>query len=530
MRTLFSLVCLILATLPASAANFPYIRLNGKTNTISDNGTALTRDGVPIGAGGSSLWTTNTFPSISGTPFLTPSSSNGVMTTDQDIVINTTAQPGAPYEQATFRFTDPLFSLHPLTSHFFGSSNTVHAMETVGFGLGGVFLDTTGTNTANANGAVVTWQATDQNTNVVPNTAIFAFHGNNVTDALSALTNEVIFMVDNDWAGIYGITPIISVANRSGAANLGWGAFGVNIAVPESTFEVISYETNRVASLIQGATDQVADLQQWRDSSSNIVASVSKSGAISANSITSTGENQLYRGNSDGVSIGNSAGALVGTNNDVNVGFFAGYQATNSGFATRVGRHAGYDAYSAPSATFIGHAAGQYAHGADSTVAVGYLAGRYNETSDHATFLGPSAGQFATNAQGAVMVGYSAGENSATGDHSVLIGANAGQNSTVNPNSVMIGRWAGLNAANASQSVYIGAFAAENFSRHHSLVIDSQTGYAETGTNALIYGEFDNRTLYLNAQVHMTNIYMGTNILSFNGTNLTWNGTAITVP
>jgi len=43
----------------ANAASFPYIKLNGKTNIFSDNGTALTYNGKPIGGGGSgtSPWT-----------------------------------------------------------------------------------------------------------------------------------------------------------------------------------------------------------------------------------------------------------------------------------------------------------------------------------------------------------------------------------------------------------------------------------------------------------------------------------------
>lgn len=51
MRTFFTLAFIFIAALPASAANFPYIRLNGKTNIISDNGTNLTYNGSGIGGG-----------------------------------------------------------------------------------------------------------------------------------------------------------------------------------------------------------------------------------------------------------------------------------------------------------------------------------------------------------------------------------------------------------------------------------------------------------------------------------------------
>lgn len=45
LRLLFAL---LLATSTASAANFPYIRLNAQTNRLSDNGTALTWNGEPV--------------------------------------------------------------------------------------------------------------------------------------------------------------------------------------------------------------------------------------------------------------------------------------------------------------------------------------------------------------------------------------------------------------------------------------------------------------------------------------------------
>src|SRR5262249_9131563 len=52
----------LLVALAATIVNysdFPAIRLGGTTNQVSDNGTALTRNGIPIGGGGDSLWATN---------------------------------------------------------------------------------------------------------------------------------------------------------------------------------------------------------------------------------------------------------------------------------------------------------------------------------------------------------------------------------------------------------------------------------------------------------------------------------------
>lgn len=66
MRTLFTLAALALSLAGANAANFPFIRLNGKTNIVSDNGTNLTYNGTAVG---SSPWTnspTGTASLVSG--------------------------------------------------------------------------------------------------------------------------------------------------------------------------------------------------------------------------------------------------------------------------------------------------------------------------------------------------------------------------------------------------------------------------------------------------------------------------------
>lgn len=76
MRIIFILAALALSLAVANAANFPFIRLNGKTNQISDSGTALTRDGVPIGSGGSSQWTSLSGTAVNGNEIVGLSSTN----------------------------------------------------------------------------------------------------------------------------------------------------------------------------------------------------------------------------------------------------------------------------------------------------------------------------------------------------------------------------------------------------------------------------------------------------------------------
>jgi len=51
MKSLLTALCLFV-TVSAFGANFPYIRLNNQTNRISDNGSAMTFNGVAVGSGG----------------------------------------------------------------------------------------------------------------------------------------------------------------------------------------------------------------------------------------------------------------------------------------------------------------------------------------------------------------------------------------------------------------------------------------------------------------------------------------------
>lgn len=51
MKTLLASI-LLFVTFAVQGANFPYIRLNNKTNQISDNGSAMTFNGVAVGTGG----------------------------------------------------------------------------------------------------------------------------------------------------------------------------------------------------------------------------------------------------------------------------------------------------------------------------------------------------------------------------------------------------------------------------------------------------------------------------------------------
>ncbi len=76
---------LMFVTFAAQAANFPYIRLNGTTNQISDNGTAMTRNGVAVGGGGFSGAVSNSV-AVSGLLAVGTGKTNGIAATAAHVV------------------------------------------------------------------------------------------------------------------------------------------------------------------------------------------------------------------------------------------------------------------------------------------------------------------------------------------------------------------------------------------------------------------------------------------------------------
>ncbi len=151
--------------------------------------------------------------------------------------------------------------------------------------------------------------------------------------------------------------------------------------------------------------------------------------------------------------------------------------------------------------------------GLNYVTAIGYNAGKYATNASEATFIGASAGSAATNAGSSVFVGYGAGADAVVGDASEFIGYLAGGNATNAEGSAFIGYAAGQKAIGAMRSVFIGNWCGQMLNRPDSLMIETAPIYGTNATGTgLIYGEFDTRTLVLNATNHVA-VPHGTKVL-----------------
>lgn len=134
----------------------------------------------------------------------------------------------------------------------------------------------------------------------------------------------------------------------------------------------------------------------------------------------------------------------------------------------------------------------------------GARAGAWATNAQYAVAIGQDALSGATNAGSTVAIGTSAGTDAIGGDASVFIGDASGSAATNAEASIFIGYTAGQKAQSANHSIFIGPWCGQLCDRAYSLgietAINDATNVAATAaTSMLIYGEFDNRKISLNA-------------------------------
>jgi hypothetical protein len=149
----------------------------------------------------------------------------------------------------------------------------------------------------------------------------------------------------------------------------------------------------------------------------------------------------------------------------------------------------------------IGYQAGNGTLVCKEAVFVGYQAGLLAKNCTDGVFVGDFAGYWATNCVNTVINGAAAGLLAMSSSNSVFVGFAAGQNATNCAFSTFLGMNAGWPSSGADHSVFIGYNAGTNTVRPNTLLIDT----AGQGTNALIYGEFDNKLIRINGVIEVTN-------------------------
>lgn len=140
------------------------------------------------------------------------------------------------------------------------------------------------------------------------------------------------------------------------------------------------------------------------------------------------------------------------------------------------------------------------------------------------TFLGFMSGNQTTSGRSNTLIGSSAGTLITTGIQNTLIGTFAGQNNNGEGNT-FIGHATGLSNQTGSRNVFIGYKAGNQETGSHRLYIANDNN---DSSNALIYGEFDNDNLSLNADVSVRDkLNLSTDGVEFSNNEIINKGTIL---
>lgn len=208
---------------------------------------------------------------------------------------------------------------------------------------------------------------------------------------------------------------------------------------------------------------------------------------IGTNAATSaTGERNVALGFESGIS-------LTSGFDNVLVGHRTGIALTTGKYNTLIGKNAGYSMVNQQLNTMVGFKAGFNCNGPNNTF-IGAWSG-YSVTSGIAnTFFGVNSGYSTTYGDWNSYFGNSTGYYN-KGDDNTFMGTRAGYTSTLSHRNIIMGTEAGFNLT-GNNNVYIGYRAGYNITGSNKLVIHN-----DSTSNALIYGEFDNRHLVFNSKV-----------------------------
>ena len=218
------------------------------------------------------------------------------------------------------------------------------------------------------------------------------------------------------------------------------------------------------------------------------------------------------------VMIGDSTGMNDTANARTIENTFIGHRAGSLNRANRnsfVGTRAGEHNIKGWENVFIGAWAGRWDSIGQCNTYVGADAGSHNKAGWGNTFLGYGTGMLATGGINNVFIGYCAGLNNVSGEWNAFLGYATGYNNTTGSENTFLGNMAGRHNFTGHNNTYIGQRAGRwNEAGSGNLFLGSDAGANEAGsgklylsnsdTNSpLVYGEFDNKLLKLNAETRV---------------------------
>jgi hypothetical protein len=237
---------------------------------------------------------------------------------------------------------------------------------------------------------------------------------------------------------------------------------------------------------------------------------------------------------STGIKIGNSTTTTVGDRSTA-----IGVNATaNTYDEISIGYNAGAKGSGNPSsAVYIGNNAGNggAGNGMGKRVGIGHTALGNNNGNSHVA-IGDQAGRFG-NGSGNVLIGRSAGYDMGGASQNVAIGQNAGNGSVGDGNitlgyysnggdgdyNIALGYRAGNMSMTGTNNVLIGYYAGNTFTNESNKLI-----ITNTGSKALITGDFANNTLDISGSVSASTYYGdGSNLTGIETDPFPYTGSAI---
>ena len=209
-----------------------------------------------------------------------------------------------------------------------------------------------------------------------------------------------------------------------------------------------------------------------------------------------TGQYNTYLGYKAGYS-----GVSASGSNNIFMGVEAGYSNTVGFDNVAIGNQAGWSNLDGTYNILIGSNAGNKNVTGDYNSMIGYKAGE-NTTANWNTMLGYQAGNMNTSGGSQVMIGYTAGQGN-TGSYNTMVGSVAGSLSGAGSFNTYIGLAAG-NEATGSNNVFIGKWAGWKETGSSKLVIETSYSDVNNFSNALIFGDFIDRSLRFNGMTTST--------------------------
>jgi len=201
-----------------------------------------------------------------------------------------------------------------------------------------------------------------------------------------------------------------------------------------------------------------------------------------------TGEYNVFMGNSAGNQ--NTSGF-----HNVFIGTASGHDNINGFQNTCIGFRSAAETDSSKLNVIIGAYAGSEKNLGDVNTIIGTYAASNGGTGEANTIIGIAAGNQNIGDEN-TMIGSHAGDNNITGSTNVFIGSGSGRYNNGNENTI-VGPLAGYDSKGSS-NVFLGLNAGRASQVSNRLYISN---WAADSSQALIYGEFDNKVLGLNAYV-----------------------------